>query len=246
MRRGYEVRLAQDAADLRAVQRLRYAVFGTELGGGGPTVDHAAGLERDGFDALADHLMLVDGSTQAVVGVYRLLPGDRLGPGQMFCSEAEYDLTPLRRCGRRLLELGRSCLHADHRGGTGMVHLWNGLADYIAASGAEVLFGVASFQGTDTARLAGALAYLHRHHLAPPELRVRSRRPVDLAQAAAVDRRAAMLATPALLKGYLRLGGFIGDGAFVDHALNTVDVCVVLEAARIPAHKRRLLDRGRQ
>ena len=170
-----------------------------------------------------------------VVGVYRLLRDEgarRLG---QFYSEDEYDLTVLRRSGRRLLELGRSCLHPAYRGGTAMYHLWHGLADYIAEHEIEVLFGVASFHGRDPLALAQPLSYLHQQHLAPPDLQVRARTyaPMNLLPAAAIDRRQAMLQTPALIKAYLRLGGMVGDGAFVDRAFNTVDVCLLMDIARM-------------
>lgn len=237
-----ELRLARDARDLAAAQRLRYAVFVEELGGDGPLVDHAGRLERDEYDAVFDHLILVDrrrdpASLDDVVGVYRVLPSTRVGPDDRFYSEGEYDLGPLRASGRRLLELGRSCVHPDHRGGSAMFHLWNGLADYVLERGIEVLFGVASFHGTDPAPLAQPLAWLHHHHLAPPALRVVARpahrQAMDLLPEALLDRKAAMLATPALIKAYLRLGGFVGDGAWTDHAFNTTDVCLVMDTARM-------------
>ena len=231
----YAVRLARDDGDLLAAQRLRYRVFVQELGGDGPLVDHDQRLERDAFDAVADHLLLIDPlrpQGDDVVGVYRLLGSAH---GDQFYSEAEYDLTPLRGSGRKLLELGRSCLDPAHRGGTAMYHLWHGLAAYIAAHQIEVLFGVASFHGRDCHALRQPLSYLHHHHLAPPELRVRARTyaPMNLLPPDRVDRRQAMLDTPALIKAYLRLGGMVGDGAFVDTAFNTVDVCLVLDTTRM-------------
>ena len=241
----FALRLARDETDLLAAQRLRYRVFVQELGGDGPLVDHDLGLERDQFDPVFDHLLLIDPllpESDQVVGVYRLLRDDgarRLG---QFYSEDEYDLTVLRQSGRRLLELGRSCLHPAYRGGTAMYHLWHGLADYIAEHGIEVLFGVASFHGKDPQALAQPLSYLHQHHLAPPELRVRARTyaPMKLLPAAVVDRRQAMLQTPALIKAYLRLGGMVGDGAYVDRAFNTVDVCLVMDIARMNARQKQL------
>lgn len=250
----YTVRLARDARDLRAAQRLRYLVFVEELGADGPMVDHAARLERDGFDDVFEHLLLIDNAADPagldyVAGVYRLLPSDRLTPGGQFYSEGEYDLTPLRESGRKLLELGRSCVHPDHRGGTGMFHLWNALAEYVLERGIEILFGVASFHGTDVKALTPALAYLHHHHLAPPALRVRARdvgyQRMDLLPEAELDRRAAMAATPALMKAYLRLGGFVGEGAFIDHAFNTTDVCLVMDTARMSGRHRDFYTRGR-
>src|SRR5690606_26752811 len=134
--------------------------------------------------------------------------------------DGEYDLAPLRASGRRLLELGRSCVHRDYRGGSGMFLLWNGLADYVLERGIDVMFGVASFHGTDVGPLALPLSWLHHHHLAPPDLRVSARadsyQRMDLLPVSELDRRAAMVAMPALIKAYLRLGGFVGEGAYVD------------------------------
>lgn len=239
------LRLATSDEDLRAAQRLRYAVFVTELGADGPMVDHAEGLERDAFDPLFDHLVLVDARLPLgdhVVGVYRLLPSDRVGAAGRFYSEDEFDLSPLKETGRKLLELGRSCVHPNHRGGTAMLHLWNGLADYVLERGIEVLFGAASFHGTDPKATAQSLSYLYHTHLAPPDLRVRARvaqrQEMNLMPPEALDRRAAMAATPALIKAYLRLGGFVGDGAWIDHAFNTTDVCLVMDTAQMSAKHR--------
>jgi putative hemolysin len=243
----YEVRLAVTPQDLSAAQALRYQVFVTELGGDGPLVDHAAGLERDAFDPHFDHLLLVDrradpASLTHVVGAYRVMPSERRAEAGRFYSETEFDLSPLLASGRRLLELGRSCVHADHRGGTAMFHLWNGLAEYVLDRGIEVLFGAASFHGTDIAALAQPLSYLHHHHLAPPAMRVRAlppnRQDMDLIAKAQLDRRAAMAATPALIKAYLRLGGFVGDGAWIDDAFNTTDVCLVMDTVQMSARHR--------
>lgn len=234
----YTVRLAQDARDLRAAQRLRYQVFVTELGASGPMVDHVNQLEQDEFDPFFDHLLLIDPAGNPdlltdVVGVYRLLPFDRMARAGRYYSENEYDLTALKSGGRRLLELGRSCVHPDHRGGTAMVLLWNALADYVLDRGIEVMFGVASFHGTDAQALAQPLSYLHHHHLAPADLRVSARSAhrlaMNLIPVDQVDRAAAMAGIPALIKAYLRLGGFVGDGAWVDAAFNTTDVCLLMD-----------------
>ncbi len=243
----FRVALAQSADDLRAAQRLRYRVFVEELGGGGAMVDHADALERDRFDPLCDHLLLFDDARDAdpVVGAYRLLTDAGAEKAGGFYSETEYDLSALRRTGRPLLELGRSCLHPDYRGGAAMMHLWQALASYVHSCGAEILFGVASFHGTDIDALAAALSNLHHRHLAPPDLRPRARafQPMDLVPEARLDRRRAVLETPALIKGYLRLGGMVGEGAFVDHGFNTVDVCLVLETARLSDMRRSVLDK---
>ena len=243
----FSLRLAKDARDLRAAMRLRYNVFVAELGGDGIGVDHDERLERDEFDDHFDHLLLIDETRDAsalddVVGVYRLLPGDRARHLGRFYSDSEYDLTPLKQSGRKLLELGRSCVHPEYRGGSAMYLLWNGLADYVLENGIEVLFGVASFHGTDVQALIQPLSYLHHHHLAPEPLRPKARpaqyQSMNLQPADQIDRKSAMLATPALIKGYLRLGGMVGDGAWIDHAFNTTDICLVVDTARMSAKHR--------
>ena len=248
----FVVRLARDPDEVEAAQHLRYQVFVRELGSDGDMVDHDAQLERDRFDPYFDHLLLLDtarGDTvrAQVVGVYRLLTEAGAAQIGQFYSEDEYDLDVLRKSGRKLLELGRSCLHPDYRGGTAMFHLWSGLAEYVSDIGAEILFGTASFHGTDLTALAQPLSLLHHRHLAPADLRVKSRDtsfgPDDLIPEANIDRPAAMRAVPALIKGYLRLGGFVGEGAFVDHAFNTTDVCLILDTARLIESQARLYGR---
>ncbi len=243
----YSLRLASAPGDLLAAQRLRYRVFVQELGADGPLVDHAAGIERDAYDPLFDHLVLVDnripaGTGDHVVGAYRLLPSDRLPPGGRFYSEDEFDLTALRASGRKLLELGRTCVHPAHRGGASMFLLWNGLAEYVLERGIEVLFGPASFHGTDPAALAMPLSWLYHHHLAPPEIRVRASLPgraeMNLIPPEDLDRAAAMAAMPALIKAYLRLGGSVGDGAFIDRPFNTTDVCLMMDTGRMSVKHR--------
>ena len=236
--------LAESEEDLRASERLRYQVFVEELGGDGSHVDHAGRFERDRFDPYFDHLVLIDESRdraklEHVVGVYRLLPGDRLEKSGQFYSEDEFDLSVLKSSGRRLLELGRSCVHPDFRRGAALPMLWDGLADYVRERDIQILFGVASLHGTDVQALKASLSHLFHAHLAPPELRPRALDAVfqtmDLVPPEQIDRVAAMRDVPSLIKAYLRVGGFVGDGAFIDHAFNTTDVCLVVDTARMTA-----------
>jgi putative hemolysin len=248
---AFVVRLARDGRDLRAAQRLRYRVFVQELGAEGPLVDHVQHLETDAFDPHFDHLLLIDTRRDAadlddVVGAYRLLPSDRLtstpSGTDRFYSESEYDLSTLKATGRKLVELGRSCVHPAYRGGSAMLLLWNALASYVLEREIEILFGAASFHGTDQKALAQPLSYLAHNHLAPTALRVKALAPhaVDMAVLPPdqIDRRAAIQATPALIKAYLRLGGYVGQGAFVDHAFNTTDVCLILDTAKMSGKHR--------
>jgi len=241
----FETALARTPEDLRAALALRYHVFVLEMGAGGAGVDHAAGLEQDAFDTHALHLLLRDRTRpedDQVIGVYRLMDDGAARAAGQFYSEGEYDLAPLRARGRRLLEMGRSCVHPDYRDGQALFHLWQGLAAHVRDSGAEILFGVASFHGTEPGALAQPLSLLHHRHLAPEPLRVRSRlfQPMDMLPEDRMDRLAALRQMPPLIKAYLRLGGRVGAGAYVDHAFNTTDVCLVVDTARMSARGRAL------
>jgi putative hemolysin len=244
----FRISMASTSADLLAAQRLRYEVFVSELGGGGPMVDHEAMIEQDRFDPFVDHMLLHDDAIGEVVGVYRLMRPKMAKAAGQYYSEDEYDLTPLIDSGRRLLELGRSCLRCDYRGGTAMFHLWNGLAQYVVDHKIDIMFGVASFHGTDVKALADPLSMLHHRHLAPPNLRVKAHesgmQPMDLVAEADIDRRKAMVQIPALIKAYLRLGGVVGEGAFVDHAFNTTDVCLIMDTAKMNPRQTRMYGSG--
>lgn len=251
----FETRVARTEADLLAAQRLRYRVFVEELGADGDLVDHHGRFERDKMDPVSDHLVLVDrrrsqAELDHVVGVYRLLPQARAEEFGHFYSDAEYDLISLRQSGRRLLELGRSCVDPDHRGGAGVFLLWNALAEYVLSTGAEILFGVASFHGTDAQELAQPLSWLHHNHLADAGLRPRALpegfQRMDLLPPEALDRKQAMLAMPPLIKAYLRLGCTIGEGAFLDRPFNTTDVLVMIDTATMSRKHRSFYEDRRQ
>lgn len=224
----YSLRCASGPADVQAAQRLRYDVFVRELGADGALVDHDAGREEDAFDAHAEHLLLCDAAGD-VVGTYRFMCREAAAKAGRFYAESEFDISRLKASPHALLELGRSCVRADHRGGMALLHLWQGIARIVADRKIDILFGTASFHGSDPRPHAQALSYLHHHHLTPAPLRPIARQaqhphlPLE-----ELDRRAAMLATPSLIKSYLRLGGTIGDGVFADRQFNTTDVLLVM------------------
>ncbi|MEO0912240.1 MAG: GNAT family N-acyltransferase [Pseudomonadota bacterium] len=245
-RSRFTVRLAQSESDIRAAQRLRYRVFVEEMGARAAEADHAERLERDSFDCIFDHLILIDTTVadplDRVVGAYRLLTDARAREGRGFYGAEEFDLSPILALGRPAVELGRSCVAPEHRGGVAMHLLWNALAEYVLSREIEIMFGVASFHGTDPAAIAPALSYLHHKHLAPPDLRVRALTenaiPMGTLPEAEVDAKAAMRQIPNLIKAYLRLGGFVGEGAFIDHDFNTIDVCLLMDTTRMVSRYR--------
>jgi len=246
-RRTLEVRLARSEADILAAQRLRYKVFVEELGAAGSGVDHERKVEADHLDGWFEHLLLIDTKKPAetldhVVGAYRLLRSDVANEIGGFYSSNEFDLTPLLSLDRPLVELGRTCVHPSYRGGASMFMLWNGLAKYVLDNGISIMFGSASFHGTDLQSLVHPLSYLHHRYLAPSDLRVTALQDSDLDLELLpeddVDDQLARKLMPPLIKAYLQLGGFVGDGVYLDQAFNTVDVCLLIDTERMNARRR--------
>ena len=238
-----EVRLAASAAEIAAAQALRFEIFYDEMGAR-PTPEMARfRRDVDAIDAICDHLLVIDHAEPKcprVVGTYRLLRQDVAMANGGFYSAGEYDLAPLLAqagADHQLLELGRSCVAPQWRTSATISLLWRGIAAYLQQHRIGHLFGCASLHGADPALHAAELSYLYHHHLAPPELRARVLPPngVDMnaLPAASIDIRAAARALPPLVKAYLRVGAMVGDGGFVDHQFNTVDVFVVMPVDRI-------------
>ncbi len=231
------IRLARTRADLDAVQALRYRVFYDEMTARPSPEMSARRRDFDRFDDVCDHLVVSDLSRgpalEAVVGTYRLLRGQVGRQYGSFYTADEYEIDCLTRYPEEILELGRSCVDSEYRTLPTMQLLWRGIAAYAFHYEIGLMFGCASLPGTDPGRLAVPLSYLYHFHLAPPAIRPRAVASrwvdMDLLAPANVNPREAVLALPPLIKGYLRLGGFVGDGAVVDRQFNTTDVCVVVK-----------------
>jgi putative hemolysin len=238
-----DVRLAASDAEIAAAQALRYQIFYDEMGARPTPTMAAQRRDIDAYDALCDHLLVIDHEVTGrpqVVGTYRLLRQDVALAHRGFYSAGEYDLAPLiagSGPGRQLLELGRSCVAPAFRTNTTITLLWRGIAAYLQQHGISHLFGCASLHGADPLLHQAELSYLYHHHLAPPELRATAlpdcRVEMNRIDPAAIDARAAAGALPPLLKGYLRVGAMVGDGGFLDRQFNTVDVFVVMPVDRI-------------
>jgi L-ornithine Nalpha-acyltransferase len=230
------VRLARDAADLANVQRLRWQVFFAEMGAHAAHDAPTPGLDSDAYDALCDHLLVIDEDAPeetSVVGTYRLLRESVARHAGGFYSAGEFDLSPLITTAdpsRELLELGRSCVLPAYRTSATIQLLWRGIADYIGQHRIGAMFGCASFPGIDPDAHAEALSFLAHNHLAPAERRPVVREGVALERLprGSYEDRRALFQLPPLVKGYLRVGAKFGDGAYIDHAFNTVDVCVLM------------------
>lgn len=237
----YELREARDPAEVAAAQALRYRVFVEEGGALADAAGRSLRRDIDRFDAHCDHLIVIDHAATgrdrpAVVGTYRLLRQEVARAAGGFYSASEFDLACLLGGQGRLLELGRSCVAPEHRGGHVLQLLWRGLASYVATHGIDLMFGCASLPGTRPDAHAHALAWLHHRHLAPTHCRPTARGErvaMDLLPTDAVDEALARRQLPPLLKGYLLAGAVVGEGAVIDRAFNTIDVCVLLPTARL-------------
>lgn len=231
------VRIAANDAERDAAQALRYRIFYEEMGAEPDARARAMKRDIDLFDEVADHLLVIDhalgSGARGIIGTYRLVQSEAAARIGRFYSAGEYDISTITAFQGRLLELGRSCIDRDYRGRAAMQLLWRGIAAYVFLHRIDVMFGCASLPGTDPDRLDAELTYLHHNHLAPPALRLRAVEeryvPMDRIDPASFDHRRVQQALPPLIKGYLRLGGFIGDGAVVDHQFNTTDVAVVVK-----------------
>jgi putative hemolysin len=231
------VRVAETAAEIDAAQALRWRIFYQEMGA--QPCANVAALQRDvdAFDAVADHLLVVDHAIgpgpEGVVGTYRLIQQDAAQQVGRFYSDEEYDLSTLVAFPGKLLELGRSCIAAEYRGRAAMQLMWRGIAAYVFHHQIDLMFGCASLPSSNPDDWAPELTYLYNNHLAPPALRPRAlpARYVDMCRMdpANIDMRRALATLPPLIKGYLRLGGFIGDGAVIDHQFNTTDVAIIVK-----------------
>jgi putative hemolysin len=248
-----EVRLSNSRADIKSAQRLRYEVFYEEMSAKPTFTAQMRRRDEDPYDAICDHLTVVDLSRpkagpeawsntrrSKVVGTYRVLRQDvaehRLG----FYTQGEYDIAPLiaaKSPGTRFVELGRSCVLKPYRTKRTVELLWHGLWTYVREHKIDVMIGCASFAGTDPQAHAMALSFLHYNAMAPQEWRCRAHdhlyTPMNLLARDKVDMKAALKAMPPLIKAYLRLGAYVGDGAVIDKQFGTTDVLIVMPVANI-------------
>jgi putative hemolysin len=247
-----EVRLARTPAEVAAAQRLRYQVFYGERGARPDSRMRRSQRDVDLYDSLMDHLVVIDHGRSAVqgrvVGNYRLLRQESLGPHGHFYSSGEFDIQPLLSSGQRLLELGRSCVLREYRSLPVLQLLWRGIAAYVAEHRIELMFGCASLHGTDAGAWREQLAYLHHYYLAPAELRPRAlpstRIDIALPDKACVDPARAMAGLEPIIKGYLRLGAGVGEGVCLDQQFNAIDVCIVMPTSRLKQKYLRHYQRG--
>lgn len=231
------VRIARTKAEIEAAQLLRYRVFYDEMGG--IPSDEMRKIKRDfdEFDPHCDHLLVLDCDLPEeqgqVVGTYRLLRRSQMNDLKGFYSETEFDITAIKNEKGEILELGRSCVDARYRNRSVMQLLLRGIAAYVTLHDVKLMFGCASFFGIDVKEHAIPLSYLYHYHIAPPEIRAvalpKEYVEMNLIAKEDIDVKKAFSKLPALIKGYLRINGYIGMGAVIDPHFNTLDVGIVVK-----------------
>ncbi|HTT96406.1 MAG TPA: GNAT family N-acyltransferase [Rhizomicrobium sp.] len=237
-----EVRMAETDAEVEAAQRLRYRVFYEEMAAVPSPEMRAERRDFDKFDPFCDHMLVIDRTLHdedgqpLVVGTYRMIREAYLDKIGGFYTAGEYDISPMLAAWprtTRYLELGRSCIAAAYRSRTSTMQLlWRGLMAYVSRFSSDLMFGCASFGGTDPQALALPLSYLHHFHGMPENIPVRARPELfvemNLMPKEAIDIKEALRALPPMIKGYLRAGCRIGNGAVLDHQFGTTDVFIYL------------------
>ena len=242
-----EVRIAESEHEIAAAQRLRYRVFYEEMSAIPTPQMRAQRRDFDRYDGFCDHLLTIDRSVKdafgepTVVGCYRLLRGEVAALHGGYYTACEYDLTPVIKDhppGTRFLELGRSCVLKSYRArASTMQLLWRGIVLYLDRYSIDVMFGCGSLPGTDPEALKLSLSYLHHCHRAPEGQRLRARPEryveMNLLPQDQIDPKEALRALPPLIKGYVRAGSYIGEGAVIDRQFGTTDVLIYFPVSRI-------------
>ena len=249
-----EVRLAETEHEVEQAQRLRYTVFYEEMGAIPSPQMRDLRRDFDKYDDVCDHLLVVDRDTHdedgqpLVVGTYRLTREQDARRAGGFYTSSEYDLSLMlkglatQESGQatKYLELGRSCVLKSYRSRPGTMQLlWKGLMAYVARFDIDLMFGCASLPGIDVQELAMPLSYLHHFHPMPELLRVKARPEllVDMNRIGKdqIDAREGLRSLPPLLKGYVRAGCCIGEGAVIDRQFGTTDVFIYFPLSGIDA-----------
>jgi len=242
-----EVRLARKKSEIRRAQRLRYKVFYEEMSATPGALAILSRRDEDVYDPIFDHLLVIDRGDPGkkgwrrsqVVGTYRVLRQDVADENDGFYTQGEYNIAPLiqSKPDYSFMELGRSCVLKPYRNRRTVELLWHGIWSYVRQHGVDVMIGCASFPGVDPEEHALPLSFLHHTALAPEEWRVRAhehlRVDMNMMPADKMSLRGALKAMPPLIKGYLRLGAYIGDGAVIDHQFGTTDVLIILPVEQI-------------
>jgi len=221
----YTARLACNAAEVRAAQALRFDVFNLELNEG-LAQSYASGLDEDPFDAVCDHLIIEHRPSRQIVGTYRLQTGVNAAAKLGYYSAQEFDFHPYETARKEIIELGRACVHIQHRNLVVLGMLWKGIADYAQARGARYLLGCSSLTSQDPAIGASAYTDLCRKNLAASEWRTK---PLPEYECPLHHLAEEPVKIPKLLRAYMGVGAKICGPPALDRSFKTIDFLTMLD-----------------
>jgi putative hemolysin len=243
-----EVRLARNKSEIRSAQALRYKVFYEEMSATPDAMNKLIRRDKDNYDKICDHLIVIDKSVtpktsgaEAIVGTYRFLRDDMAMINGGFKTEAEYDVREMMQSYPDLnfMELGRACVLPKYRNKRTMELLWAGTYVYLQDNQIDVMLGCASFEGINPADIALELSFLNHYCDVPTQWKTQASCDdvVEMNHMAKkdVDAKLAMRKLPTLIKGYLRLGAYVGHQAVIDYKFNTIDVLVIMPVKNLNA-----------
>ena len=248
-----EVRLARNLQDIRRAQHLRYKIFYEEMSAIPDATALITQRDEDAFDKICDHLLVFDhgqsnrrsnripwGQKPKVVGTYRLLRQEIAEEYSGFYTQEEFDIAALiARHGRgtQFLELGRSCVLKEFRTRPTIELLWQGIWAYLERHNLDAMIGCASLEGTDPEQHAEHLSFLHHFYTPPPEWQASAHAHhkvgMNMIPKEEINSKRVLRSLPPLIRGYLRAGAYIGDGAVIDYQFGTIDVLIIFPVTNI-------------
>ena len=238
----FEIRFTKNKDELIESQRLRHKVFIDEVGASNKKKVESK-IETDKFDDYYKHLVIIDHEDPAlhpkgkIVGVTRIMLSDEIHNDIGFYCAQEFNLSPIISTQKKCLEIGRTCIDPVYRNTLILHYLWIEIGAYCSTNSVELLFGVASFKGNNVNKISMALSFIHNEYLAPSEIRPKALKAgfiaMNIIQKNAINKLNALKQMPSLLKSYLRLGAKVGEGAFIDKELNTIDILIIIDVLKM-------------
>ena len=231
--KNFTVKIAQSNFEIKKAQHLRYQIFFKNKKDINKPINNLLKRDFDFYDKISDHIIIIDNNinnNENVVGTYRLLRGNFAKICKGFYTEQEFDISNLKKhfSNSNMLELGRSCVHPDYRSGIILKLLWQGISNYINDYKIKILFGCASFHGTDPKKFRNEFNLLRKNFCLSDDFNVKSLQKNSIHFQKLYDEKMVFKKLPPLIKGYLRAGGMMSKDYFIDKEFNTIDFCVVV------------------
>ena len=236
--KNFTIKIAESNFEIKKSQSLRYKIFFREKKIKRNNLKSLLQRDFDFYDKISDHLIIIDNNREVkdnVIGTYRLLRGNCAKLYRGFYTEQEFDISNLKKnfSSKYILELGRSCVHPEHRSGIILKLLWQGISKYIKIYKVKILMGCASFNGTNPSRFKDEFSLLYKNYRLPKNYNVKSHQDNKISPRKNIKQSTIFNRLPPLIKGYLRAGGMVSENFYVDNEFETIDYCVIMLTEKI-------------